>query len=104
MAVVCSLILLTLSVLKFPYDPPLLGAEAADSLSPLKGFAVVPDTVAVIEDRYVVALLKNAEKDLYAIIMFTADCRSGDCTIRDLVAYSIFDSRGEEVRLVNDLR
>lgn len=99
MAVVCLLVLLTLSVLKFPYDPPLLAAEAAGSPSSLKGFAVVPDTVAVIDNRYVIALLKNVEEDLYAIIMFTANCRSGDCTIENLVAYSIFDAQGKEVQL-----
>lgn len=99
-AVVCLLILLTVSMLKWPYDPPLLGAETTGPLPSLNGFAVVPGSVAVIEDRYIVALLENAEKDLYAIIMFTADCGSGNCTLGDLVAFSIFDAQGEEVQLV----
>ncbi len=102
-AVVCLFILLTVAILGLPYDPPLLGAETVETTGPLaslNGFAVVPGRVAVIENRYVVALLENVEKDLYAIIMFTADCRSGNCAIRDIVAYSIFDAQGEEVRLV----
>lgn len=104
-AVVCLFILFTVSIPKWSYDPPLLGAETAETKGPLAsldGFAVIPGSVAVIEDRYVVALLENVEKDLYAIIMFTADCHSGDCALRDLVAYSIFDAQGEEVRLVGD--
>jgi len=99
-AVVCLLILLTVSMLKWPYDPPLLGAETTGPLASLKGFAVIPGSVALIEDRYIVALLENTEKDLYAIIMFTADCGSGNCNLGDLVAYSIFDAQGEEVQLV----
>jgi len=87
-------------MLKWPYDPPLLGAETTGPLASLKGFAVIPGSVALIEDRYIVALLENTEKDLYAIIMFTADCGSGNCNLGDLVAYSIFDAQGEEVQLV----
>ncbi|MGH7770623.1 MAG: hypothetical protein ACREQA_00115 [Candidatus Binatia bacterium] len=89
---------------KLAYITPLLIAEAENGLEFLKDFRLVPGRVAVIEERYVMALLENAEKGLYAIIMFTADCGPGGCTIGDLVAYSLFDAQGVESQLVNNFQ
>lgn len=103
-AVVSLLILLTLSTFKLPFDPPLLASDAGDSLSFFEDFTVVPGSVAVIEDRYILALLKNSRENLYAVMMFTADCSLGHCTVGELVAYSMFDTQGQDIQLANNLQ
>ncbi len=62
-------------------------------------FVFVPGKAMLVEDHYVLALYQNSEKGHYALALFDADCNSGNCSLGDLIAYSIFDSQGNDVQV-----
>jgi hypothetical protein len=66
----------------------------------LSGFTLVPGSVTLVEEQYVLALFKNTEDDLYAVVLFNLDCASDRCDVGDMIAYSLFDSQGVEKQLV----
>ena len=70
----------------------------------LSGFTLVPGSVTLIEQQYVLALFKNTEDDLYAVVLFNLNCSSDGlerCDVGEVLAYSLFDSQGVEKQLVN---
>lgn len=87
-----------------PFDASLLRIADQDPSNFLKDFAFVPDSAVVIDDRHILALYENSEKQLYALAVFNANCDSEGCTVEGLAAYSIFDARGEELRLASNLQ
>ena len=64
----------------------------------LNGFAMVPDSPALIEDHYVAALYVSRDKRELAVVIFNATCDSGNCAIHHRAAYSVFDRQGSNVR------
>jgi hypothetical protein len=64
----------------------------------LNGFALVPDSPALIEDHYVAALFVSQDKRELAVVIFNATCDSGNCAIHHRAAYSVFDRQGSNVR------
>ncbi len=85
-----------------PYGVSLLRTSAKDPSSFLKDFAFVPGSAVLIEHQYILALYENSERELYALAVFTANCDPEGCAIEDLVVYSIFDARGQDIRLANN--
>lgn len=67
----------------------------------LEDFAFLPGSALVIEDHYVLALYENAEQNLYALAVFTANCDVDRCAIQELIAYSIFDAQGKDIQVTN---
>lgn len=68
-------------------------SRAQSLLKLLQGFNIIPGTAVLVEGGYVIALFKNPEKDLYALVSFSADCDGQSCTIKDLVTYALFGKR-----------
>ncbi len=105
---------LVLFLLAFPEigrseeGPSTEAAELKNNAAQLKiadeEFAFVPGEALLIEDHYVLALYKNAEKGHYAIALLTANCGSNNCKIGDLVAYSVFDDQGNDVEAASASR
>ena len=85
-----------------PSRVSLLRTSAKDPSSFLKDFAFVPGSAVLIEHQYILALYENSERELYALAVFTANCDPEGCAIEDLVVYSIFDARGQDIRLANN--
>jgi hypothetical protein len=62
--------------------PSWLRVEVEDPLEFLKDFTLVPDSIVVIDEKYIFTLFQNAtRKGLYAVVVFAADCSSGSCAI-----------------------
>jgi len=81
---------------------PSASAEQTPQGNFLSGFTLVPGSVTLIEQQYVLALFKNAEDDLYAVVLFNLNCASDDldrCDVGEVLAYSFFDSQGVEKQL-----
>ncbi len=74
---------------RIPVRLPAAGG-ADNPLKLLNGFSIVPGAAVLVAREYVIALFKNPEKDLYALVSFSADCDSQSCTIKDLVTYTLF--------------
>lgn len=74
--------------------PAMLKAETDDPWEVVKEFTFIPDSIVRVERHYVAALFYHSEKGLYALVIYTADCESGSCTIQDNVAYAVTDARG----------
>lgn len=87
-----------------PYGASLLITATQDSSNFLEDFAFLPGSALVIEDHYVLALYENAEKKLYALAVFTANCDGERCAIQELIAYSIFDAEGQDLQLASQPR
>jgi hypothetical protein len=68
----------------------------------LKGFQLIPGSARLVDDRHVIALFKNPEKEFYAVALFTANCDQAGCTPTELIAFSIVDNQGRDVELAND--
>ncbi len=63
----------------------------------LNGFAIVPDSPALIEDHYIAALYVSRDKRELAVVIFNATCDSGNCEVGRRAAYSVFDAQGVNV-------
>jgi hypothetical protein len=81
---------------------PLATTEETPQGNFLSGFSLVPGSVTLIEEQYVLALFKNTEDDLYAAVLFNLNCASDRCDVGDVIAYSLFDSQGVEKQLVKE--
>src|ERR1051325_9660655 len=68
----------------------------------LKGFQLVPGSARLVDDRHVIALFRNPDKEFYAVALFNATCDQAGCTPTELIAFSIVDSQGRDVELAND--
>ena len=71
--------------------------RAEDPWQVLKGFALVPDSPARIEEHYVATLFVNREKRQLAVVVFNTTCDSENCAVNRRAAYSLFDSRGVNI-------
>jgi hypothetical protein len=87
-----------LLVLALALAPLATVAAEEDPWKFLNGFALVPDSPALIEDHYVAALFVSPDKRELAVVIFNANCDSGNCAIHHRVAYSMFDRQGSNVR------
>jgi len=56
----------------------------------------------LVDDHHVLAMYKNAAKDFYALVLFSASCDRTGCTPTELIAFSIVDSQGRDVEPVNE--
>jgi hypothetical protein len=77
---------------------PLGSVQAEDPWQFLKGFDLIPDSRARIEEHYVAALFVNREKQELAVVVFNATCDSGNCEVHRRTAYSVFDAQGVNVQ------
>jgi hypothetical protein len=79
--------------------------DPRDESSPnfLKGFALVPGTAVLIDERHVLALYQNPQKDFYAVVLFSVECSQASCTPTELVAFSIVDGEGKDIQLTKHL-
>lgn len=68
----------------------------------LKGFQLIPGSARLVDDRHVIALFENPEKEFYAVALFTANCDKAGCTPTELIAFSIVDNQGRDVELAKD--
>jgi hypothetical protein len=68
----------------------------------LKGFQLIPGSARLVDDRHVIALFRNPDKEFYAVALFTANCDQAGCTPTELIAFSIVDNQGRDVELAND--
>jgi len=83
------------AILAFVLVAPAMGkTETADPWEVVKEFTFIPDSIVLVERHYVAALFYHPETGLYALVLYTADCDSGSCTIQDNVAYAVTDARG----------
>jgi hypothetical protein len=80
-------------------------SDPQDESSPnfLKDFVLVPGTAVLIDDRHVLALYHNPQKDFYALLLFSVDCKQASCTPTELLAFSIVDGEGKDVQLAKKL-
>jgi hypothetical protein len=85
-------------VLLLTLAPLVSVAAEEDPWQFLNGFALVPDSPALIEDHYVAALFVSQNKRELAVVIFNATCDSGNCEIHHRAAYSVFDRQGLNVR------
>jgi hypothetical protein len=69
----------------------------------LEDFEFVPGSAVLVDQRHILALFKNPQKDFYAVVLFNADCDRTGCTPNELIAFSIVDSEGRDVELANEL-
>lgn len=75
---------------------------AEQSSNFLQAFALIPGSAVVIEGRYIVVLYEHAQKGLYAVAMFTANCDIENCPIGDLIGFSIVDpSQAQQIFYTN---
>jgi hypothetical protein len=77
---------------------PIASVQAEDPWQFLKGFDLIPDSRARIEEHYVAALFVNREKQQLAVVVFNANCDSGNCELHRRAAYSVFDAQGVNVQ------
>ena len=77
---------------------PLASVRAEDPWQFLKGFDLIPDSRARIEEHYVAALFVNREKQQLAVVVFNANCDSGNCEVHRHAAYSVFDAQGVNIK------
>ena len=78
--------------------PAILQAEVGDPWEFVKEFTFVPNSIVQVEEHYVAGLFHHREKNLYALVIYTADCDSGGCTIKNNVAYAVTDAQGVLIR------
>ena len=98
--IVFSVLILLTPTLSGANSYPLPSTEEPPQGNFLSGFSLVPGSVTLIEEQYVLALFKNTEDDLYAVVLFNLNCASDRCDVGDVLAYSLFDSHGVEKQLV----
>lgn len=72
-------------------------ARAAGPWDRLEGFALIPDSPARLDDRYIAALFVSQDKQQLAVVVFNASCDRAGCNMRRRAAYSIFNSDGLNV-------
>jgi hypothetical protein len=87
-----------LLVLVLALAPLATVAAEEDPWKFLNGFAMVPDSPALIEDHYIATLFVSQDKRELAVVIFNATCDSGNCAIHHRAAYSVFDRQGSNVR------
>jgi hypothetical protein len=80
--------------------PDIPGGPAGSAV--LKGFQLIPGSARLVDDKHVIALFKNPEKEFYAVALFTANCDQAGCTPTELIAFSIVDNQGRDVELAKD--
>lgn len=78
--------------------PPSLGAQSENPWNFVQDFTLVPGSIVQVEEHYVAALFRNIEKGLSAVVVYTAQCGSGICTIESNVAYAVYDAQGANIR------
>lgn len=83
---------------------PSPSVEAEDPWQFLKGFSLIPDSPARVEEHYVAALFVNREKQQLAVVVFNATCDSGNCGVNNRAAYSVFNAEGSNIRRYIDPR
>jgi hypothetical protein len=94
--------ILVVILILFLSIPPLLNARADDPWEDLKGFTLVPNSPARVEEHYVAALFQNSEKGLLAVVLFNVTCDSDRCKVNNRAAYSLFNDEGRNVRVYVD--
>ncbi|HEY2989061.1 MAG TPA: hypothetical protein VGL11_15120, partial [Candidatus Binatia bacterium] len=72
--------------------------RAEDPWQYLSGFDLIADSPARIEEHYVAALFVNQKTRQIAVVVFNANCDSGNCEVKRRAAYSVFDAEGTNVR------
>ena len=77
---------------------PSPSVQAEDPWQFLKGFTLIPDSAARIEEHYVVALFVSSDKQQLAVVIFNATCDSGSCRANHRAAYSVVDAEGSNIR------
>ena len=90
-------IVITTLILLFTLAP-WVSVRAEEPWQFLKGFALVPDSPARIEEHYVATLFVNRETRQLAVVVFNTTCDSENCAVNHRAAYSLFDSRGVNIR------
>lgn len=75
-----------------PHSAPWLRTGEENPFNSLESFVLLPESIVLIEGRYILALYEDPETGLYALAVFAADCDPEGCTIGELVAYSVFDA------------
>ena len=78
--------------------PAILKAEVGDPWEFVREFTFLPNSNVQVEGHYVAGLFYHPEKNLYALVIYTADCNSGSCTVKDNVAYAVTDAQGVLIR------
>ncbi|MGH7830507.1 MAG: hypothetical protein ACREP8_10055 [Candidatus Binatia bacterium] len=73
-------------------------ARAADPWDFLHDFELIPESVVSVDEHYVAALLHEPERDLLAVVIFTARCDPDRCEIKQPAAYSVFDTEGVRIQ------
>lgn len=74
------------------------GAGAADPWDFLHDFELIPESVVSVDEHYVAALLHEPERDLLAVVIFTARCDADRCSVKEPAAYSVFDTEGVKIQ------
>jgi hypothetical protein len=77
---------------------PTAGVQAEDPWQLLRGFRLIPDSPARIEERYIAALFVNPDKQQLAVVVFHATCGAEKCRVNRRAAYSVFNSEGLNIR------
>jgi hypothetical protein len=73
--------------------PSLPRVEGENPLDFLRDFTLVPDSIALVDERYVAALYEDSRRGLYAVVVFVADCSQESCAIVDLLGYSLLEGQ-----------
>ena len=68
----------------------------------LKDFEFVQGSAVLVDDHHVMAVYRNAEKQFYALVLFSAKCDRTGCTPTELIAFSIVDNEGRDVELAKN--
>ena len=88
---------LALAILLYVLSMPTLLRAAPDAWNFLENFAPVEGIETQIDKHFVTALYHNSKENLYALVLFVADCDPKLCVLRDRVAYSVFNAEGARI-------
>lgn len=68
----------------------------------LNGFQLIHDSIAQIDAPYVAALLREPDRGLFAVVIFSANSDSVRCQVRNAAHLFVFDTQG--VKLLEHTR
>lgn len=72
-------------------------ARAGSPWEFLNGFKLLPDSIVQIDEHYIAALLHEPDRRLFAVVVFSANCGSVGCQVRNAAGFSVFDTQGVKV-------
>jgi hypothetical protein len=81
-------------ILLYVLSMPTLLRAGPDPWNILQDFAPVEGIKTQIDKHFVAALYHNGKENLFALVLFLADCDPKTCVLRNRVAYSVFNPQG----------